>query len=112
MDLEDALGSAKVCLLRTAEPWHRAGQECAHAAVRDDRRLLREPLDEPAHASAWIVRPSIPPATVTSSPVTWPESLSDASTTTARAMSSACATLRSAIVRLRRETNSGSSSPR
>ena len=62
--------------------------------------LLGEPLEEPAHASAWTVRPSIPPATVTSSPVTWPESSSEARTTTARAMSSATATLRSAIVRL------------
>ena len=65
-----------------------------------------EPLLEPAHASAWTVRPSIPPATVTSSPVTWPDSSSEARTTTARATSSARATLRSAIVRLRRATNS------
>jgi hypothetical protein len=59
-----------------------------------------------------MVRPSIPPATVTSSPVTWPDSSSEARTTTARATSSATATLRSAIVRLRRSMNSWSSSPR
>ena len=42
----------------------------------------------------------------------WPESSSEASTTTARAMSSALATLRSAIVRVIRSTTSGSSAPR
>ena len=41
----------------------------------------------------------MPPATVTTWPVTWPESSSEASTTTWRATSSGCATLRSAIVR-------------
>ena len=45
------------------------------------------------------VRPSMPPATTTSWPVTWPESVSEARTTTCAATSSGCATLRSAIVR-------------
>src|SRR5262249_3033039 len=49
---------------------------------------------------SWTVRPPLPPATVTSSPLTWPESSSEARTTTARATSSATATFRSAIVRL------------
>ena len=49
--------------------------------------------------SSWTTRPSMPPATVTTWPVTWPESSSEASTTTWRATSSGCATLRSAIVR-------------
>ncbi len=41
-----------------------------------------------------------------------PESSSDASTTTARAMSSAAATLRNAMVRVTRSTTSWSSDPR
>ena len=45
------------------------------------------------------VRPSMPPATTTTWPVTWPERVSDARTTTCAATSSGCATLRSAIVR-------------
>ena len=54
----------------------------------------------------------MPPATVTSSPVTWPDSSSEASTTTARATSSGAATLRSAIVRVTRSTTASSSEPR
>src|SRR5262249_31426087 len=110
--IEHALGGAEVRLLWAAEPAHCAREQRSHAAVRHDRSLLGEPLEEAAHAGSWMVRPSIPPATVTSSPVTWPESSSDARTTTARATSSAWATFRSAIVRLRRATNSSSSSPR
>jgi hypothetical protein len=112
MHLEHALGRAEVRFLGAAQPGDGAREQGAHAAVGDDRRLLGEPLLETAHASSWMVRPSIPPATVTSSPVTWPESSSEASTTTARATSSATATLRNAIVRLRRATSSSSSSPR
>src|SRR5205814_265043 len=90
MHLEHAFGGAEVRFLGAAESGHRAREQRAHAAVRNDRRLFGEPLEEAAHASSWMVRPSIPPATVTSSPVTWPESSSEARTTTARATSSAC----------------------
>ena len=89
MHLEHALGRAEVRLLGAAQPCNGAREQGAHAAVGDDRRVGREPLLEAAHASSWMVRPSIPPATVTSSPVTWPDSSSEARTTTARATSSA-----------------------
>ena len=59
-----------------------------------------------------MTRPSMPPATVTTWPVTWPESSSEARTTTCRATSSGWATLRSAIVRETRRTASGSTWPR
>src|SRR5205823_7429946 len=68
--LEHALRRPQVRLLGAPEAGHRAREQRAHAAVGDDRRLRREPLEEPAHPGSWRVRPSIPPATVTSSPVT------------------------------------------
>src|SRR5579862_4937904 len=112
MHLEHALRRAEVRLLWAAQPGDGAREQRAHPAVGDDGRAVEQALQESAHASAWTVRPSIPPATVTSSPVMWPDSSSEARTTTARAMSSATATLRSAIVRLSRSTSAGSSSPR
>ena len=63
-------------------------------------------------SSSWTTRPSIPPATVTTWPLTWPERTSEASTTTWAATSSGCATFRSAIVREIRRTASASTSPR
>src|SRR5262249_41264930 len=67
----------------------------------------------PSHfRSSWTVRPSMPPPTTTSCPVTWPERVSEASTTTCAATSSGCATLRSAIVRVTARTCSGSTCPR
>src|SRR6266540_4054085 len=54
-------------------------------------------------------RPSMPPATVTTWPVTCPEISSDARATTWRATSSGRATLRSAIVRVTLRTSPGSS---
>src|SRR5262249_33453364 len=68
MHLEHAFGGAEVRLLGAAEPGHRAREQRSHAAVRDDRSLCGEPLEEAAHTSSWMLRPSIPPATVTSSP--------------------------------------------
>ena len=65
-----------------------------------------------ARPSSWTTRPSIPPATVTSSPLTWPERTSDERTTTWAAMSSGWATLRSAIVREMRRTAASSTRPR
>ena len=66
---------------------------------------ILEPSPRPSsRPSSWTTRPSIPPATVTSSPLMWPERTSDESTTTWAAMSSGWATLRSAIVREMRRT--------
>ena len=45
-------------------------------------------LAAPFYWSSWMTRPSMPPATVTTCPVTWPESSSEARTTTCRATSS------------------------
>jgi hypothetical protein len=53
----------------------------------------------PVFYSSCTTRPSMPPATVITWPVTWPEISSEASATTCRATSSGWATLRSAIVR-------------
>jgi hypothetical protein len=53
-------------------------------------------------ASGCRTRPSMPPAIVTTWPVTWPESSSEASTTTCRATSSGRATFSRAIVRVTR----------
>jgi hypothetical protein len=50
------------------------------------------------------------PATVTTWPVTWPAAVGEASQTIARAMSSASATLRSAMVAVTRSTTAGSRS--
>src|SRR3954470_20708292 len=57
-------------------------------------------------------RPSMPPATVTTWPVTWPEMTGDASATTCAATSSGCVTLRSAMVRAMRATCSSETWPR
>src|SRR5437764_386286 len=54
----------------------------------------------PAVQFSWITRPSMPPATVTTWPVTWPESSSEARTTTCRATSSGWATIFRALVRV------------
>src|SRR5581483_9510266 len=78
MHLEHALGRAEVRLLRAAEAGDGAREERAHAAVRDDRRVAPEALQATAQASACTVRSSIPPAAVTSSAVTCPESSTEA----------------------------------
>lgn len=52
-----------------------------------------------------MTRPSILSVTVTSSPVTWPEHRSEASTTTCAATSSSTATLRGGIVLVIRRTS-------
>jgi hypothetical protein len=54
----------------------------------------------------------MPPATTTTWPETWPERVSEASTTTWAAMSSGVATFRSGIVFVILRTRSSSSSPR
>ena len=54
----------------------------------------------------------MPPATTTTWPVTWPERVSEARTTTCAATSSAVATLRSGMVRVIRSTLASSRRPR
>ena len=49
VEREDALGRADVRLLGAAEPRDGARDERAHAAVADERRAVREALEEPAH---------------------------------------------------------------
>ncbi len=80
------------------------------------RSWIRKVRDDVASRSTWRpfrrqscrTRPSIPPATTTTWPVTCPEISSEASATTCRATSSGCATLRSGIVREIRCTRSSS----
>ena len=49
VEREDALGRADVRLLGAAQPRDGARDERAHAAVADERRAVRESLEEPAH---------------------------------------------------------------
>ena len=59
-----------------------------------------------------MTRPSMPPATVTTWPVTWPDRTGEARTTTWAATSWGCATFRRAIVRETRRTCSSDTWPR
>src|SRR5438128_9132796 len=68
--------------------------------------------EDSAATSSCTTRPSMPPATVTTWPVTWPDRTGDARTTTWAATSSGCATLRRAIVRETRRTCSAETWPR
>src|SRR5919201_2227950 len=75
-------------------------------------RSIEAARGQAASSYSWTMRPSMPPATTTTWPVTWPESSSEARTTTWRATSSGRATLRSAIVLDTAWTRSSSTSPR
>ena len=83
VERDDDLRRAEVRLLGRPQPRHRGRHQRAHPAVGDDRRPRGEPLAEARH-DACTVRPSMPPAIVTTCPVTWPERTSEARTTTWR----------------------------
>ena len=114
----EALGRVDVCaavlvpmLSRTPWPGTDGNQSCGCGdcgAGDEDTPALFSMRAEEREGYSWMTRPSMPPATVTTWPVTCPDSSSDASTTTWRATSSGCATLRSAIVREIARTRSGS----